>query len=171
MLGGGGKTDSPPSEADRFLSSVGAVALISAELSRNSDASTGKAGCPPVEPSSTREWAEPVGTGVSATVLVAATGKLGKLGTTGKTGGVSPRSLKSGLSSEVCLFFLAAEMMDDTISLAKASFRSSVLVDKLELLAYIQHNGQGKSIKSATYKSRDGNQRRTCVVGELAWST
>lgn len=165
MLGGGGKTDSPPSEADRFLSSVGALASISAELSRNSDASTGKAGCPPVEPSSTKEWAEPVETGVSATVLVVATATTvvtvvtdvtdvtGVTGKTGKTGGVSARSLKSGLSSEVCLFFLAAEMMDDTISLANASFRSSVLVDKLELLAYI--NGQEKSINQSKKCHRD----------------
>ena len=61
-LGDGGMTVSPPSEADRFLSIVGGVAGTSAVLKRNSEASTGKAGCPPVDPSSTRECAEPVGT-------------------------------------------------------------------------------------------------------------
>jgi hypothetical protein len=134
MGDGGGMTVSPPSEADRFLSTVGGVAGTSAVLKRNSEASTGKAGCPPVDPSSTRECAEPVGTValllnwaammrvvemvavviVAEAVVVTTTGT----GITGKTGAASPRSLKSGLSSDVCRFLRAAVMMDKTISLA-----------------------------------------------------
>lgn len=58
-LDGGGKTASPPSDADRFLSTAG-DGEISLELERNSEAWTGKAGGPPVDPNSTKEWAEPV---------------------------------------------------------------------------------------------------------------